>query len=236
MRAIERIAVVMPALDEADGIERSLLALRDARARCVVVDGGSTDDTVARARRLGFEVLSGVPRGRASQMNAGAAAFAPGSFDALLFVHADTLLPPGWPAMVVQALSGHRRWGRFDVTLDAPGASLRLVGMMMNLRSRVTGVCTGDQAIFVDAATWAWAGGYEVIPLMEDIEFSTRLKRLVGRPASLRARATVSARRWLRDGVWRTILLMWTLRAQFALGAPPARLHARYHGARGGRA
>ena len=220
-----RLSIVIPALDEASGIADTLAALAPLVARgaeVVVVDGGSRDDTVALARAQGARVLAAA-RGRARQMNAGAAA-AVG--DALLFLHADTRLPPGADARVLGALA-QRPWGRFDVRIDGEARTLALVAALMNLRSRLTGIATGDQAMFVRREAFVAVDGFPDQPLMEDIELSRRLRR-IGRPACLRDRAITSGRRWMTRGVWRTILLMWRLRLAYWLGANPERLRARY--------
>jgi rSAM/selenodomain-associated transferase 2 len=220
-----KITFVVPVLNEAEGIVRALQALAPLRGRgheVIVVDGGSEDATAELARPLADRVLT-APRGRALQMNAGARA-ARGTF--LLFLHADVRLPEGADRMVGNAL-GERGWGRFDVSLDSPRALLALVGAMMNLRSRFTGIATGDQALFVRRDVFDSAGGYAEIPLMEDIELSARLRRF-GRPACLQARVRVSARRWEAHGALRTVALMWRLRLAYFLGADPARLAERY--------
>jgi rSAM/selenodomain-associated transferase 2 len=170
-------------------------------------------------------VVLEAPRSRSAQMNAGAASARGRS---LLFLHADTRLPDGADELIVQALRTHA-WGRFDVRIDGRHPMLRMVAAMMNLRSRLTGIATGDQAMFVTRAAFEQAGRFPQQPLMEDIELSARLRR-VGRPACLAARATTSGRRWERDGAWRTILLMWRLRFAYWRGAPPAELHRRYYG------
>jgi rSAM/selenodomain-associated transferase 2 len=167
-------------------------------------------------------------RGRAAQMNAGAAV---ARGDVLLFLHADVRLPTGAGCAVREASAHGARWGRFDVRLDSPRASLAMVGAAMNLRSRTTGIATGDQAIFVDRALFEAVGGYAPIPLMEDVELSARLRR-VGRCACLRQCVTVSARRWERRGVARTVVEMWAWRAAYALGVSPATLHRLYYGRR----
>jgi rSAM/selenodomain-associated transferase 2 len=221
-----RLSVVVPTLDEADGIAAHLAALaplRERGAEVIVVDGGSRDGTPALARPLADEILT-APRGRASQMNAGAEA---ASGDVLLFLHADTLLPPDADRLVAEALAGGPEWGRFDVAIEGSHPLLRVVARAMNLRSRLTGIATGDQAIFVTAGTFRAVGGYAAIPLMEDIALSRALKRR-SRPACLSAKATTSGRRWETRGVVRTILAMWRLRAAFFLGADPRRLAAAY--------
>jgi len=220
------LSIVIPVLDEAIGIEAALRALSPLRGRgveVIVVDGGSRDGTPALAAPLADRVLT-APRGRASQMNAGAAA---ATGDVLLFLHVDTQLPADADRLVVQGLArtgraSHRIWGRFDLQFDR-GRRLRLVALMMNLRSRLTGIATGDQAMFVTRDAFTRAGGFPAIALMEDVALSARLNR-VGRPLCLRARVTTSGRRWRRRGTLRTILLMWGLRLRYFFGADPARL------------
>jgi rSAM/selenodomain-associated transferase 2 len=218
------ISIVMPVLNEAAGIEAALRALAPYRARgveVVVVDGGSGDGTAALARALADRVLS-APRGRAAQMNAGAAA---ATGDALLFLHADTRLRDDADRLVLNGLKD-RPWGRFDVSFDE-GGWLRLVGMMMNARSRVTGIATGDQAMFMTRAAFEQAGGFPPIALMEDVALSARLKR-IGRPLCVTACVTTSGRRWRQRGLLQTILLMWGLRLRYFFGADPARLARAY--------
>lgn len=220
------LCIVMPVLNEAQTLQERLLALapfRERGARVVVVDGGSDDETLGIARRHA-DLAFPAPRGRASQMNAGAAAC---PADVLLFLHADTELPVCADVLLQQALRGVHCWGRFDVRLNSRRPLLRTVASLMNLRSRWTGIATGDQAMFVRYDAFQAVGGFLDIPLMEDIAMSRRLKR-VSRPACLRAVVTTSARRWERHGVWRTVLLMWRLRLAFFLGADPHRLAVQY--------
>ena len=216
-----QLSVVVPALDEAARIRETLAPLaplRRAGAEVLLVDGGSTDGTPGVAAPLCDRVLT-APRGRASQMNAGAAA---ARGEALLFLHADTLLPPG-AAEAVRAALEPAEWGRFDVRLDGRHPLLPLIARMMSWRSRVTGIATGDQAMFVRASVFRELGGFATMPLMEDVELSRRLRRR-GRPACLRLRVTTSARRWQRHGVLRTVLMMWRLRLAYFLGVEPERL------------
>ncbi|MFY9317134.1 MAG: TIGR04283 family arsenosugar biosynthesis glycosyltransferase [Burkholderiales bacterium] len=218
----KRLSIIVPALNEAAGIAACLQALAPLRAgghEVIVVDGGSEDRTQEIAAPLADRVLV-APCGRARQMNAGAAA---ASGDALLFLHADSRLPPLADELVVQALR-ERNWGRFDVRIDSVHPLLRVVARAMNLRSRLTGIATGDQAIFVRRADFA---GFPEIALMEDIAFSRAMKRRA-RPACLRARVTTSGRRWERGGVLRTVLLMWHLRLAYYFGASPDELARRY--------
>jgi rSAM/selenodomain-associated transferase 2 len=221
------LSIVMPVLNEAGLIERALERLRPLRGRgaeAIVVDGGSGDGTAALAAPLADRVAAAPPV-RAVQMNAGAR-LARG--EVLLFLHADTILPDGADRLIAAALAGPRRvWGRFDVRIEGRHPALRLVAATMNRRSRLTGIATGDQAIFVRRAVFEAVGGYPAIPLMEDIALSRALKRL-GRPACLTARVTTSGRRWDENGLGRTILLMWRLRLAYYFGADPAGLAARY--------
>lgn len=222
---MRQLSIIIPALDESSEIVATLTALAplaERGAQRIVVDGGSSDDTVRRARPHA-EKLIVAARGRASQMNAGAAA---AGGDALLFLHADTLLPDNADRLVASALADHA-WGRFDVRIDAAGVWPAVVAGSMNLRSRLTGIATGDQALFMRREVFERLGGFAPIPLMEDIELSKRLKRL-GRPACVAPRVTTSGRRWAKNGPLRTLLLMWRLRAAYFLGADPARLAARY--------
>lgn len=220
------LCIVVPVLDEAATLAaflQSLAPLRRRGARVVVVDGGSRDATLAIAREHADLALL-APRGRASQMNAGAAAC---PADVLLFVHADTRLPANADLLVRRATQGPSAWGRFDVRIDAAQPMLRWVAASMNLRSRWSGIATGDQAMFVRQELFTRVGGFPDIALMEDIAMSRRLKA-IGPPACLRAAVVTSGRRWERHGVWRTIFLMWRLRAAYFLGADPAQLALRY--------
>ncbi len=221
------LSIIIPVLNEAAAIGDALAALAPCRARgveVVVVDGGSRDGTAAIAHPLADHLLS-APRGRGSQMNAGATV---AKGEVLLFLHADTRLPPDAERLVLMGLQASKRaWGRFDVTIAGRSPLLRLVAAMMNLRSRLTGIATGDHAMFVTREAFAQAGGFPDIPLMEDIVLSRRLKR-IGRPACLPARVVTSGRRWDQHGIVRTTVMMWRLRLAFFLGAEPARLARRY--------
>ncbi len=224
-----RLAVIVPTLNEAGAIAAALRELQPLRARgheVIVVDGASHDGTPDLAAGLADRIVP-APRGRASQMNAGARV---AGADVLLFLHADTRLPAEADALVTGGLERTGRvWGRFDVRLSGERAALRLVAFMMNQRSRLTGIATGDQAIFVRRAVFEAIGGFPEIPLMEDIAISRRLKR-TGRPLCLRPAVVTSSRRWESAGVARTVLLMWRLRLAYALGMDPARLARLYDG------
>jgi rSAM/selenodomain-associated transferase 2 len=222
------LSIVIPALNESANLARLLpdLVTREPDAELVVVDGGSDDDSREVVARVPPVRWLTSPRGRARQMNAGARA---AHGDALLFLHADTMLPAGAGAAILEALVDPAVvGGRFDVRLDSPRRLLALVEWLMNRRSRLTGISTGDQGIFVRGAIFDALGGYADIPLMEDVDFTRRLKRR-GRMAALRLRVTTSARKWEREGAVRTIVLMWSLRLLYALGVAPARLHRWYY-------
>ncbi len=217
-----KISIVIPTLNEAQRIDASLEALAPLRSRgheLILADGGSSDDTVERAAGR-CDRLVAAPRGRAVQMNAGAA-HATGR--ALLFLHADTRLPAHADSLVAAALE-ERLWGRFDVEIEGRHPALKVVAFAMNLRSRLTGIATGDQAIFVRREAF---DGFPEIALMEDVAFSRSMKRR-GPPACLRSRVRTSGRRWESRGVLRTVVLMWRLRLLYSLGAPPERLARLY--------
>jgi rSAM/selenodomain-associated transferase 2 len=220
------LSIVMPALNEAACIAATLAALQPLRARgveIVLADGGSTDGTANLAAPW-VDAVATSPRGRAVQMNAGAGL---ARADALLFLHADTRLPPLSDVLLLQALAGGADWGRFDVRIAGRPWMLHVVATLMNLRSRLSGIATGDQAIFITRAAFDRVGGFPAQPLMEDIELSRRLKRM-SRPACLRARVCTSGRRWEQRGVWRTIVLMWRLRWRYWRGDSAAQLAEAY--------
>ena len=221
------LSIIVPVLNEGATIAAQLAALqplRAAGAEIVLVDGGSGDGTADLARALVNRLIV-APRGRAVQMNAGARA---SRGAVLLFLHADTTLPAAAAALVLHAIDGAgAQWGRFDVRIDGRHQLLRLVERMMNCRSRLSGVATGDQAMFVRREVFERIGGFPEIPLMEDIALSTQLRK-IARPACLREPVTTSGRRWEKHGVWRTILLMWRLRAAYFFGADPQQLAIRY--------
>ncbi|HUQ24674.1 MAG TPA: TIGR04283 family arsenosugar biosynthesis glycosyltransferase [Burkholderiales bacterium] len=214
----ERLSIVVPALNEAAGIRDALAALAPLRERgheVIVVDGGSDDGTAQLAIGLCDRVVV-ASRGRAVQMNTGARE---AKGDVLVFLHADTRLPSNADALVRGS-----PWGRFDVRIDGRHPLLKVVAWSMNLRSRLTGIATGDQAIFVRREAFP---GFPEIPLMEDVAFSKVMKRR-GRPACLRDKVTTSGRRWESRGVVRTVLLMWRIRFLFAIGADPVSLARLY--------
>ena len=221
------LSVIIPVRSEAQALPlllADLVPLRAAGAQLIVVDGGSDDGTREQAAGPVDQLLQSEP-GRARQMNA-CAAVANGEY--LWFVHADTRVGAPAVASLLDVLARRPCWGRFDVSLSAPGLAFRLIGSMINLRSRLTGVASGDQGIFVARATFDVLGGYAQIPLMEDLELCRRLKRLA-RPQCLRPPLSTSSRRWERGGVWPTVLLMWRLRLAYYCGASPEQLARQYY-------
>ena len=221
------LSIIVPTLDEETRIGAALSALAPLRQRgaeVIVADGGSRDRTMEIARPLADRVIA-APRGRGAQMNAGAAA---ASGDVLLFLHADTTLPPEADTLILEGLRDSTwQWGRFDVRIEGLGPLLVVISGFMNWRSLTTGIATGDQAMFVTRGAFAAVSGFPDIPLMEDVELSKRLKR-GSRPLCLAARVVASGRRFDERGAVRTILLMWRLRLEFWLGVSPATLARRY--------
>jgi rSAM/selenodomain-associated transferase 2 len=222
-----KLSIIVPVLDEGEGIAATLDVLADMRAvgtEVIVVDGGSRDATIQRARLRADRVIS-APRGRALQMNAGAEK---ASGDVLLFLHADTRLPTDADHLVLNGLErSGRAWGHFDVRIAGRHPLFPVIGWLMSMRSRIGGIATGDQAIFVRRAAFDTAGGFAAIPLMEDVALCKRLKR-ISRPLCLHDRVITSGRRWEQHGVLRTILLMWRLRLAYFLGADPKHLARQY--------
>ncbi len=219
-----KISLVIPVLNEAAHLGATLQSLQSLRAQeheLILVDGGSSDSTLAIAVEFSDQLLSCEP-GRARQMNRGAQA---ATGDILWFLHADTLAPSSAAEEIVRVLGEGRTriWGRFDVRLSGAHPLFRLIESMMNLRSRLSGIATGDQGIFVRREVFEQIGGYGDLPLMEDIELSRRLKRL-GRPYCSRVRLLTSSRRWEQNGILCTILRMWYLRLGFFFGRSPERL------------
>jgi rSAM/selenodomain-associated transferase 2 len=224
---MRRLSIIVPVLNEAGFIVGHLSALQALRARgseVIVVDGGSDDGTAQLAAPLADRVLTSA-RGRAAQMNAGATS-ADGEF--LLFLHVDCALPQDADRLIFAALAGAASgWGRFDIEIDGRHPLLPLIAWSMNRRSRLNGIATGDQAMFVRRDWFIAAGGFPGVALMEDIALSAALRRR-GSPCCLDARVRASGRRWDRQGAIRTMLLMWRLRFRFFFGANTDQLAKRY--------
>lgn len=223
------LSVIIPVVNEAPNLERLLPDLPDKcpGAEVIVVDGGSTDETLQVVGRFPFARPIMSPRGRARQMNAGVHE---AQGEVLLFLHADAVLPHGASEAIRGALADPDTvGGRFDINLESSRLAMQVIAFFMNLRSRLTRIATGDHAIFVRQKIFAEMGGYPNIPLMEDVEFTKRLKRR-GRIACLPLRVTASVRKWEQEGLLRTVLLMWTLRFLYFFGVSPARLHLLYYG------
>lgn len=232
------VSIVIPLLNEAENLPQlitQVATLNPPPQQIIMVDGGSTDNSFEVAKTL-IEALMNNRRssikwqviestaGRASQMNTGTA-LATG--DILLFLHADTQLPINAINDIENAMV-QSDWGRFDVHLDSRNPMLWVVSRMMNARSRLTVIATGDQAVFIKKSLFEQIGGYPNQPLMEDIELCKRLKN-IAKPACLRSKVTTSARRWQQNGTGRTILLMWQLRFNYWRGISPEILKQRYH-------
>lgn len=238
-----KLSIVVPVLNEADNLPRligHLAYLNPAPYEVILVDGGSTDSSVAIAKKLIKDLIDSSQSsinwqagdwqiiesaaGRARQMNAGAE-LATG--DVLLFLHADTQLPNHAITDITLAVR-RAEWGRFDVRLDNPAWMLKVVSQMMNWRSRLSGIATGDQAIFIKKPLFEQLGGYPQQALMEDIELCKRLKA-IGKPSCLQSKVITSARRWQQYGTWRTIGLMWRLRFDYWRGVSADNIKQRYY-------
>ena len=214
-------SIIIPTLNEEKTIEPCLSALQPLRNNCeiIIVDGGSIDNTRVIARSLADKVVSS-DKGRARQMNNGAR-YASGNV--LIFLHADTSLPKNALQLIQQKLNSSRKWGRFDIQLSGKHFMLKVIAQMMNWRSRLTGIATGDQVIFVTRLAFEKAGQYPEINLMEDIAICKALKK-ISPPICLKAKVISSGRRWERYGIYKTILLMWNIRLRYFFGADPQTL------------
>jgi rSAM/selenodomain-associated transferase 2 len=221
------LSIIIPVLNEAAHIVATLELLQPLRQQgheVIVVDGGSTDQTMQLAEPLVDQIIQSAS-GRAHQMNCGAAL---ASHEILLFLHADTRLPSDAAQQIDTTLGRSMNvWGRFDVTLSGVHFMFRVIERMINLRSRLTGVATGDQAIFVRRGVFELFGGYAEIPMMEDVEFSKCL-RTISKPCCIHSPVVTSSRRWEEHGIFKTVLLMWRLRLLYFIGVAPEKLAANY--------
>ena len=222
---MRKFSIIIPTLNEAEGIYDFLMPLQALRNQCEIIisDAGSRDKT--REISLPFvDQFMVAPKGRATQMNAGAKV---ARTDVLIFLHADTFLPEQGLALIQQAVDKGALWGRFDIQLEGQHMMLKIVAQMMNWRSRMSGIATGDQVIFITQQLFLRVEGYAEIALMEDIEISKRLNKLA-RPYCIKAKVRTSARRWESFGVWKTIALMWSIRLRYFLGEAPEQLAELY--------
>ncbi len=234
------VAIILPVLNEASQLVRLARRIEQWQAKQVVlVDGGSQDTTFETLQQM-FADSSNVsvlqtPAGRAEQMQAGAEHVQNADARWLLFVHADTQLPAHYADALLSAEQTNRTWGRFDVRFEATNSGLdramSVIAYFINLRSRLTRVATGDQAIFVRADVFSQVGGYANMPLMEDIDLCKRLRKL-SKPLSSPLLVTTSPRRWQSKGVVRTVVLMWALRFAYFIGVPSESLAKFYRSVR----
>ncbi len=221
------ISIIIPVLNEEKNISIVLENIKrlNGEKEIIVVDGGSIDNTVDIVKKKGFMLLSS-QKGRGCQMNRGAE-IADG--DTLLFLHADTTLPENAITRILEAIKNHKIiGGRFDVRFDDDKFIFKLIAFLMNWRSRLTGIFTGDQAIFIRKDIFKDIGGYLEIPLMEDIALSKKMKRK-GEVACINDCVTTSARKWKEDGIIKTILLMWFLRLLYFFKINPIFLSRIYY-------
>lgn len=226
--ATGNISIIIPVLNEVACLQPALEALQQYRQRgheIIVVDGGSRDGSVSIARKFADRVVMSGP-GRALQMNEGAE-FA--QHEILLFLHADTALPANADLLIQHALQGpEHMWGRFNLRLSSSRLIFRVIEKSINLRSAISGIATGDQAIFVQRSWFEKVGSYDALPLMEDVALSKKLRRH-SRPRRITVPVQSSSRKWEKGGIAHTIVLMWLLRTAYFFGVPPARLAARYY-------
>ena len=215
---MKKYSIIIPTLNEAETIHDFLMPLQALREQCeiIIADAGSTDETKSISSPLVDQFII-APKGRATQMNAGAEIAAASIY---IFLHADTYLPEQALSLIQQGLDKGALWGRFDMQLMGQHRMLRVVSQMMNWRSRLSGIATGDQVIFITRQAFGQVSGFPDIALMEDIAISKRLKKFA-RPYCIKAKVKSSARRWESFGVWRTIALMWSIRLRYFLGQSP---------------
>ncbi len=224
------VSIIIPVLNEEECIEEFLNYLQKfkSQSEIILVDGGSEDNTTEIASRFDDITIVSSRRGRARQMNAGAKS---ANGDILLFLHADTYLPENAISAVEEIIEDGADGGCFSLKIDSSCLPLRIASQLITRRTRLTHVATGDQTIFVRRKIFNELGGYADIPLMEDLDFTRRLK-LMGTFAPLDLKVSTSSRRWEKWGVYKTILLMWFLRVLYYIGVPPERLAELYRDVR----
>lgn len=221
------VSIIIPVLNEENSIKKFLQQLQSYRKlghEVIVVDGGSQDKTCTIASALADKVIESQP-GRAIQMNSGTKQ---AQFNVLWFLHADTVISENAIDNIQQVLTENgKNWGRFNIKLSGSNILFRVIEFMINIRSRVTGIATGDQGIFVNRKTFESVGGYSDLPLMEDIDLSKKLKK-ISKPICLKEKLTTSSRRWEKNGIFSTVLLMWRLRLLYWIGVSADRLSRQY--------
>ena len=227
------LSIIIPVLNEIESIEKSSLSLIKKRDKAdielIFVDGGSDDGTAEYLHDFALKFnkvlcLNACSKGRALQMNLGAQN---ADYPCLLFVHADTLLPDDFFEQIMKAMATGYLWGRFDVSLSNPAWYFKMIGFMINLRSRLTKISTGDQGLFIKKTEFLEIEGFSNMPLMEDVDITKRLRKR-SLPFLSSLKVVTSSRRWEKHGVIRTVLLMWVLRGLFFLGISPAYFHHWY--------
>ena len=222
-----KLSIIIPALNEAEIIQSTLIKLQDLRARhheVIMVDGGSHDNTIELATPLTDKIIK-AGEGRARQMNAGVLQ---ATGDVYWFLHSDSIIPDDADKLIQLNLTENKHWGRFNIRLSGKNITFRVIEFMMNVRSCMTGIATGDQGIFMKKAAFTKISGYKYIRLMEDIDISSRLLAMFGRPVCIKSKLITSSRRWEKHGIVKTMLLMWRLRLAYFLGANPDNLAKRY--------
>ena len=243
MTVMATVSIIIPVLNEAGNLAHlftNINKLNPKPQQVILVDGGSTDDSIDIIRIFINELMPDNNRkidwqmtesksGRALQMNTGAAL---ATAEILLFLHADTQLPIDAIESISEATK-RAEWGRFDVQIDSRQLMLKLVSQMINWRSKLSGIATGDQAIFISQSLFEQIGGYPNQALMEDVELCNQLKSTqlkdIAKPACLKNKVITSARRWQQHGTWRTILLMWHLRFDYWRGVSADNIKQRYY-------
>ena len=222
-----KLSIIIPIFNEAENIANILKQLQVYRQQgheVIVIDGGSRDNTVDCVQGMADQLLISKP-GRAMQMNIGAEQ---AQGEVLVFLHADTQLPDSADTLIIKSMEQGAQWGRFNVRLSGQHILFRLIENMMNWRSCLTGIATGDQVIFVRRTLFEQVDGYPEIKLMEDVALSKKLKA-VGKSACIKQRVITSSRKWEENGIVRTVLLMWRLRLQYFLGVSADKLHSQYY-------
>ena len=222
-----KLSIIIPVFNEAKKIAATLNKLQSYRQQgheIIVVDGGSQDNTIDCIDRMSDKLLIS-KAGRAMQMNIGAEQ---ADGEVLVFIHADTQLPDGADTLIINAIARDEKWGRFNVRLSGNHVLFRFIETLMNVRSCLTSIATGDQVIFVQTKLFKKVDGYPEIKLMEDIALSKRLK-VISKPICIKKSVITSSRKWENEGILKTVLLMWKLRLLYFVGVSPEKLFSQYY-------